>query len=195
MDLNKIFDETYCNFLLTVVSEYIYETKDFTFFDKKMPQTMHSAKKIAKYYIKCVQIRTAIHFITTAPYLEHYTKSLQLLDQYGDVHNKDFDRSSILNESDTMLELYISTFTELDKTIKQYNVEFNKLPIGINKLSFKGINKLCIRLKQMIKEFHLIREKLFQQCLHLLEALVEKRKLEKIINKIKELEAKQLLEK
>jgi hypothetical protein len=94
-----------------------------------------------------------------------------------------------------MLELYISTFTELDKTIKQYNVEFNKLPIGINKLSFKGINKLCIRLKQMIKEFHLIREKLFQQCLHLLEALVEKRKLEKIINKIKELEAKQLLEK
>ena len=196
MDLNKIFDATYCNFLLTVVSEYIYETKDFTFFDKKMPHTMHSAKKIAKYYIKCVQIRTAIHVVTTMPYLEHYAKSLQLLDQYGDIHNKeDFDRSSIMNESDTLLESYISSFTELDKTIKQYNVEFHKLSIGINQLSFKGINKLCIRVKEKIKEFHIIREKLFQQCLHLLEALVEQRKLEKIINKIKELEAKQLLEK
>jgi hypothetical protein len=186
MDLNSIFNEDYCNFLLNVVSEYIYEQKEFKFFDKKMPHTMHSAKKIAKYYIKCVQIKTAIHFVTTTPYLEHYVKSLQLLDQYGDVDRENIDKSDIL-------ESYISTFTELDETIKKYNVELRKLTVGINKLSFKGINQLCIRVKEKIKEFHTIREKLFQECLHLLETLVEQRKLEKIIQKIKELEAKQLL--
>jgi hypothetical protein len=192
MDLNKIFDPTYCNFLLNVVSDYIYETKDFTFFDKQMPKTMHSAKKIAKYYIKCVQIKSAIHFITSTPYLDHYTRSLQLLDTYGAIH-QDLDRASILAESDTLLESYISSFTELDHTIKTYHAEFNKMPIGLNKLSFKGINQLCIRVKEKIKEFHSVREKLFQTCLHLLEALVEQHKLEKIINKIKELEAKKLL--
>jgi len=186
MDLNSIFNEDYCNFLLNVVSEYIYEQKEFKFFDKKMPHTMHSAKKIAKYYIKCVQIKTAIHFVTTTPYLEHYVKSLQLLDQYGDVDRENIDKSDIL-------ESYISTFTELDETIKKYNVELRKLTVEINKLSFKGINQLCIRVKEKIKEFHTIREKLFQECLHLLETLVEQRKLEKIIQKIKELEAKQLL--
>lgn len=190
MDLNSIFNEDYCNFLLNVVSDYIYEQKEFKFFDKKMPHTMHSAKKIAKYYIKCVQIKTAIHFVTTTPYLDHYVKSLQLLDQYGDVH--EFDRENILGESD-ILDSYISSFTELDETIKKYNVDLRKLTIGMNKLSFKGINQLCIRVKEKIKEFHTVREKLFQECLHLLETLVEQRKLEKIIQKIKELEAKQLL--
>jgi|LauGreDrversion4_2_1035121.scaffolds.fasta_scaffold87209_3 hypothetical protein len=187
MDLNSIFNVDYCNFLLNVVSEHIYEQKEFKFFDKKMPHTMHSAEKIAKYYIKCVQIKTAIHFVTTTPYLEHYVKSLQLLDQYGD-----FDRESILSE-DPLLESYMDSFNELDKTIKKYNVELRKLAVGMNKLSFKGINQLCIRVKEKIKEFHVVREKLFQECLHILETLVEQRKLEKIIHKIKELEAKQLL--
>jgi hypothetical protein len=182
----------YIEFVNDVMNIVKYSPVSFEVFSDDIDEMEIQAKKIAKYYIKCVQIKTAIHFVTTTPYLEHYVKSLQLLDQYGDIHQDEFDRESILSE-DTLLESYISSFNELDNTIKKYNVELRKLTVGINKLSFKGINQLCIRVKEKIKEFHSVREKLFQECLHILETLVEQRKLEKIIHKIKELEAKQLL--
>ena len=65
--------------------------------------------------------------------------------------------------------------------------------IQLKKVTFKEINKTCVQVKQIIKEFKEKREHLFHQCVQIIEALIEQQKLEKIINKIKELEAKKII--
>jgi hypothetical protein len=189
MDL--IFNADYCNTLLNTLSDYIYEHKQFVFYGKKMPPTMHSARKMAKYYIKCIQIKSAIHVVLTTPYLEKYITSLRLLDHDGYVHSK--KEVDDLVEPMTLHDVYTSAFTQLESTIQTYKEKLQS--IHLTKITFKKMNHLCIQVKQIIKEFHEQREKLFKSCVHALEALIEQYKLEKIINKIKELEAKKILKK
>ena len=182
-----IFNETYCNTLLKIIADQIYETQKFNFFGKKMPKTYHSAQKMAKYYIKCLQLNVAIYKIVNTPFLENYTKSLQLLDPYGYVQS-DFTEMS---ESMNLEDVYASKLDELNSTIHKYKKDLQS--IQLKKISFKEINKTCVQVKQIIKEFKEKREHLFQQCVQIVEALIEQQKLEKILNKIKELEAKKIL--
>jgi hypothetical protein len=183
--MELIFNETYCNTLLKIMADHIYETQTFVFFGKKMPKTYHSAQKMAKYYIKCLQLNVAIYTIVNTPFLENYIKSLQLLDLYGYV---DF---SEMTDSMNLEDVYASTLDELNGTIQKYKKELQS--IQLKKVTFKEINKTCVQVKQIIKEFKEKREHLFQQCVQIIEALIEQQKLEKIINKIKELEAKKII--
>jgi len=187
--MELIFNEKYCNSLLNIMADHIYETQNFIFFGKKMSKTYHNAQKMAKYYIKCAQLNVAIYTIVNTPYLENYIQSLQLLDQYGYVHyNDDFNE---MTEPMELVNVYASKFTELDSVIKKYKQEVQSMKL--TKISFKEINLMCVRVKHSIKEFNQKREHLFNQCVQILETLIEQHKLEKIINKIKELEAKKIL--
>ena len=184
--MELIFNETYCNTLLKIMADHIYDTQKFVFFGKKMPKTYHSAQKMAKYYIKCLQLNVAIHTIVNTPFLENYINSLQLLDPYGYIH--DFTEMS---DSMNLEDVYASTLDELTSTIQKYKRDLQS--IQMKRISFKEINKTCVQVKQIIKEFKEKREHLFQQCVQIIEALIEQQKLEKIISKIKELEAKKII--
>jgi prefoldin subunit 5 len=51
---------------------------------------------------------------------------------------------------------------ELNGTIQKYKKELQS--IQLKKVTFKEINKTCVQVKQIIKEFKEKREHLFHQC-------------------------------
>jgi hypothetical protein len=191
MDVTLFYDVTFCNALLNDMSMYIYDSKLF----EDMPETMKSARKLAKHYIKIAQLYITFHIISITPYLQECMNHLSLLDHNGIIHeHATFHRAMSFNASDEpLLEKYVRSLRTLKKLIHTWMHDMSVLSLTImdgqmiKKLSFEVVETTCLQLKEEIRTFTKKKDELFKDSMHLLEALIEKRKLDKLIQKLVEL--------
>lgn len=188
MDLTLFYDVTFCNALLDDLATYIYDSKLF----ESMPETMTSARKLAKHYIKIAQLYVTFHIISTTPYLQECMNHLSLLDHNGIIHHHaSFHRAMSFNASDEpLLEKYVHSLRLLKKTIHAWVHNMSKLSLTImngkmiKKMSPETVISTCQQLKKEIRDFTEKKDDLLKDSMHLLEALIEKRKLDKLIQKL-----------
>lgn len=198
MDLSRVFNVDYCNDQLDTLSSELYDTfvGQVQVNDEFFPPTKHTARKIIKKYIQLSQIFMAIKTVVDTSHLKNSLTKMRVLSP--SIHDPVFihELSSPLDSDygDDPAENYAISIKQLHDIIVFHEkklvtiFDFIFVDEGIRPLTCKQVTELVDVTQQSIHTFLKERDEATKNAFHMLEVLVEKKRLEKIISRIESLE-------